>query len=102
MAEIKITAENFDEEVLGSDIPVLVDFWAQWCGPCRMLSPILQTIDEEQAGKLKIGKIDVDEEPALASRFGIMNIPTLLVFKNGEITAKSVGFQLKEKIEALL
>ncbi len=102
MAEIILTKENFDSEVLKSDIPVLVDFWAVWCGPCRMLAPAVAEIAEEYDGTVKVGKIDVDAEPELANRFGIMSIPTILVFKNGEITGTSVGYCQKEKLIAML
>lgn len=102
MAEVKITAANFESEVIGSDIPVLVDFWATWCGPCRMLGPVIAEIAEEQEGKIKVGKVNVDEEGALASKFGIMSIPTVLVFKDGEVTATSIGYKPKEDILALL
>ena len=102
MAEITVTSENFAQEVLNSPVPVLLDFWATWCGPCRMIAPILSEIAEEQAGKIKVGKINVDEEMALAEKFGIVSIPTLIVFKNGQITNQSVGVIPKERIEALL
>jgi len=102
MAEIKITSENFEQEVLKSDIPVLVDFWATWCGPCRMIAPALAQIAEEQAGKVKVGKVNVDEEMALASMFKIVSIPTLMVFKNGQLVNKALGAMPKEQIEALL
>ena len=102
MAEVKITAANFESEVIGSDIPVLVDFWATWCGPCRMLGPVIAEIAEEQEGKIKVGKVNVDEEGALASKLGIMSIPTVLVFKNGEVTATSIGYKPKEDILAML
>ena len=102
MAEVKITAANFESEVIGSDIPVLVDFWATWCGPCRMLGPVIAEIAEEQEGKIKVGKVNVDEEGALASKFGIMSIPTVLVFKDGEVAATSIGYKPKEDILALL
>lgn len=102
MAEVKITAANFESEVIGSDIPVLVDFWATWCGPCRMLGPVIAEIAEEQEGKIKVGKVNVDEEGALASKFGIMSIPTVLVFKDGEVTATSIGYKPKEDILAML
>lgn len=102
MAEVKITATNFESEVIGSDIPVLVDFWATWCGPCRMLGPVIAEIAEEQEGKIKVGKVNVDEEGALASKFGIMSIPTVLVFKGGEVTATSIGYKPKEDILAML
>ncbi|MBE6031564.1 MAG: thioredoxin [Clostridiales bacterium] len=102
MAEITITKNNFEQEVLQSDKPVLVDFWAAWCGPCRMVAPIVAQIAEEQAGKVKVGKINVDEEPALAMQFGIASIPTLLVFKDGQVVNKAVGYMPKEQLEAML
>ncbi|MBE7047285.1 MAG: thioredoxin [Ruminococcaceae bacterium] len=101
MAEVIITKENFENEVLKSDIPVLVDFWASWCGPCMMLSPVIEEISEELEGKVKVGKINVDEQGELAMKYGIMSIPTLLVFENGEIKNKSVGFVPKETIISL-
>ena len=101
MAEIILTEKNFEEEVLKSEIPVLVDFWATWCGPCRMLAPTIAKIAEEQSGVVKVGKVDVDEEPVLAAKFGIASIPTLIVFKNGQAVKKSVGVIPKAAIEAL-
>ena len=101
MAEIKITASNFEEEVLNAKLPVIVDFWAPWCGPCRLLAPVLEEIAEENEGSVIVGKVNVDEEPQLAANFGIASIPTLLVFKNGEITQKSVGVKPKAAIEAM-
>ena len=102
MAEIVITKDNFEEVVLNSDIPVLVDFWASWCGPCRMLAPIIEEIAKEYDGKAKVGKVNVDEEEALAIKFGIASIPTVLIFRGGEVTDKLVGYRPKEDIEALL
>ena len=102
MAEITITGANFEAEVLRSDIPVLLDFWATWCGPCRMIAPALAEIAEEQEGRIKVGKVNVDEEMALASKFGITSIPTLIVFKNGTITNQALGAMPKSQIEALL
>ena len=102
MAEIILSEDNFEKEVLHSDIPVLVDFWATWCGPCRMLAPTIAKIAEEQEGKIKVGKIDVDEEPELSVKYGIASIPTLMVFKNGEVVNKSIGVIPKAAIEALL
>lgn len=101
MAEIVLTEQNFEQEVLKSDIPVLVDFWATWCGPCRMLAPTIAKVAEEQEGKIKVGKIDVDEEPELAAKYGIASIPTLMVFKNGEVAKTSIGVVPKAAIEAL-
>ncbi|MBR4131885.1 MAG: thioredoxin [Oscillospiraceae bacterium] len=102
MAEITITALNFEQEVLRSDIPVLLDFWATWCPPCRALGPIVAEVAEELEGKVKVGKINVDEEPALGAQFRIASIPTLLVFKNGRMTAQSVGLVEKPQILDLL
>ena len=102
MAEIVLTEINFEEEVLKSDKPVLVDFWATWCGPCRMLAPTIAQIAQEKEGIIKVGKIDVDEEPELAAKFGIASIPTLMVFENGQVKKSSVGVQPKAMIEAML
>ena len=98
MAVITITKENYNEEVINSPVPVLLDFWATWCGPCRMLSPIVDDIANEVEGKAKVCKINVDEQPELAQQFGIMSIPTLVFMKNGEITAKEVGVRSKQAI----
>ena len=84
MAEITITKDNFEEEVLHSEIPVLVDFWAAWCGPCKMLAPIVAKIAEENEGKIKVGKVNVDEEQALAIKFRVASIPTVIAFKDGK------------------
>lgn len=97
-----ITGETFQTEVLESDIPVLVDFWAPWCGPCRMVAPVLEEIEGELAGKAKICKVNVDDEGELASRFGVMSIPTLIVFREGKAAAKSVGVRPKADILKLL
>ena len=102
MAAVTLTKENFQNEVLASDRPVLIDFWASWCGPCRMLSPVVDEIAEELAGKVKIGKVNVDEERELASEFRVMSIPTLAVMKDGKLTATAVGVQPKAKILELL
>ena len=101
MAVIKITRANFDTEVKQSSVPVLLDFWAPWCGPCRMVGPILDEIAEENSS-VKVGKINVDEETELASVFGVMSIPTLVVMKNGQIVNRSVGAKPKEAIMDLL
>ncbi|MBQ3394467.1 MAG: thioredoxin [Oscillospiraceae bacterium] len=100
--EVTITKNNFEQEVLNSDIPVLVDFWAAWCGPCKMLAPFVEQVAEELDGKVKVGKVNVDEEEELAFQFGIMSIPTLLVFKNGEVVNRSIGFVPKARILSLL
>lgn len=102
MAEITITKENFENEVLNSMTPVLIDFWASWCGPCRMLSPVIAEIAEEYEGKAKIGKVNVDEEPELAAKFGIASIPTVMVFQDGKATNTSVGYRSKAEIAAML
>lgn len=102
MAEITLTKENFENEVLNSDIPVLVDFWATWCGPCKMIAPIVEEIAEENEGKIKVGKVNVDDESDLAAEFRISSIPTLLVFRNGQIVHNSVGYRPKEQILELL
>ena len=101
MAEIVINKDNFQQEVLQSDIPVLVDFWATWCGPCRMLAPTVARIAEEQEGKIKVCKIDVDECQTLAARYGISSIPTLMVFVGGEVKNAAVGVRSKPQIEAM-
>jgi len=95
MAEVILTKENFEAEVLNSDIPVLVDFWASWCGPCMMLSPVISELAEEFEGKLKVGKVNVDEQNELAMQYRVASIPTLLLFENGQLTKTSVGFMPK-------
>lgn len=102
MKEITITSKNFEKEVLNSDKPVLLDFWATWCGPCRMIAPFIAEIAEEMGDKIKVGKVNVDEEQELAVKFGIMSIPTVMVFKNGEVTNTSVGFKTKEQLLELI
>jgi thioredoxin 1 len=103
---IELTDANFDEVVLKSDKPVLVDFWAEWCGPCRMVGPIVEELHGDYEGKAIVGKVDVDSNPGISAKFGIRNIPTILFFKNGEIADKQVGAvpksTLSSKIDALL
>jgi thioredoxin 1 len=101
VSSIKITSDNFNSEVLQSSLPVLIDFWAPWCGPCKMLSPIIDQIAEEYSGVIKVGKIDIDEESSLAQQHGISSIPTLILYKNGEIAAQKNGAAPKHDIEAL-
>lgn len=102
MAEIQLTDQNFEQEVLRADLPVLVDFWASWCGPCRMLAPVIAEIAEEYAGKVKVGKVNVDEQPNLANRYGIASIPTVMLFKNGEVVSTSLGYRPKNELETML
>ena len=102
MAVLTLTKENFDAEALKSDIPVLVDFWAEWCGTCRMFSPIVDEFAEENEGRVKVGKVNVDEQPDLAGRYGVMSIPTAILFKNGEIADTLVGVQPKTALEELI
>ena len=102
MAEITLTSQNFENEVLNSNLPVLIDFWATWCGPCRMIAPIVEEFDLKYEGKVKVGKINVDDEPALASQFGIVSIPTLIVIKDGKIAETSIGLCDMQKLERLL
>ena len=100
--EITITDTNFEQEVLKSDIPVLVDFWAQWCAPCHMVAPAVEEIAKEYKGKLKVCKLNVDEAPDTASRYGIMSIPTLAIFKDGKVTDKVVGVLPKSELETTI
>jgi thioredoxin 1 len=101
MSYIKLTDENFEQEVLKSDIPVLVDFWAEWCVPCKMLGPIIEELADEYAGKVKICKLDVDDAPATAGQFGVQSIPTVMVFKGGEQVTQTLGAQPKDVIVKL-
>ena len=100
--EVTITKDNFEAEVLRSEIPVLVDFWATWCGPCRMLAPVISEIAEKYAGTVKVGKVNVDEEPELAMQFRVDSIPTVMLFKEGRLVNTTVGFRPKEQITAML
>jgi thioredoxin 1 len=102
MAEIKVTAANFEREVMNSDKPILVDFYADWCGPCQMLSPILQELAEENADTFKVGKVNVDEQMELAVRFKVSSIPTMVLFKDKKAVAAAVGFRSKAEISAMI
>ena len=102
MTELKITRENFEREVLNSDKPVLIDFWANWCGPCRMLSPTISEIAEEYKDKVKVGKVNIDEEGELAAMFRVSSIPLLVVMKNGKVVNSAVGVRPKSQIVGML
>ena len=94
--ETVFTSANFDADVLGSEIPVVVDFFATWCGPCRMMAPVIEELAEEYDGKVKIGKLDVDENSDIAARYGVMSIPTIILFKNGEVFPRALDFRIKK------
>jgi len=100
MSEVIITEANFDKEVLQSDLPVMVDFWAVWCGPCKVLSPIVEELANEYQGKVKVGKVNVDENNALAAKYGVMSIPTLKFFKKGKLVGEMIGAAPKASVEA--
>ena len=96
---LEVTDENFESEIVKSDIPVMVDFWAEWCGPCKMVGPVVEELSKEYAGKIKIGKMDVDKNPGTPAKFGIRSIPTLILFKDGEVAQTIVGAQPKSYLE---
>ena len=102
MAEITITKDNFEQEVINSTQPVLVDFWASWCGPCKMLSPVISELAEEYDGKVKVGKVNVDDEPELAATFRVASIPTVVLFKDGKVADTSVGYRPKQQLEEMI
>ncbi|MEW5882977.1 MAG: thioredoxin [Armatimonadota bacterium] len=101
-ADLAVTTAEFDSKVLQSDVPVLVDFWAEWCGPCKAIAPHVEALAQEYSGKAKVYKVDVDQDPDIAVRFGVMNIPTLLLFKGGQVVDHMVGAEPKQKIAAML
>ena len=102
MNEISITKENFEQEVLKADVPVLIDFWAEWCGPCKMLSPIIEEIANEANGEYKVGKVNIDQQLELANAFKIVSIPTVVVMEDGKVKNSAVGYMPKENILELL
>ena len=102
MSTLKITKDNFKQEVMNSEVPVLLDFWASWCGPCKMVGPTIEEVADEIGNKAKVGKVNVDEEPELAQEFKVMSIPTLVVIKNGKIVQSVVGVQSKQAILDML
>ena len=98
----EISSENFNQEVLESDLPVLVDFWAEWCGPCKQLAPTVEDVANEMVGSIKVCKMDVDSNQDIAVQFGVRSIPTLLIFKNGEVTATQIGAISKQQLETFI
>ncbi len=103
MADVReITAEEFDTEVLESDLPYLVDLWAPWCGPCHMVAPIVEKIAEKYAGQIKVAKLNIDEAPQIASKYGVRGIPMLFIFKDGEIAERAIGVQPEEELAAMV
>jgi thioredoxin 1 len=99
---VDLSSENFDQEVLKSDTPVLVDFWAEWCGPCKMLAPVLDELATEYGGKIKVGKVNIDNDQQLSVQYGIQSIPTLLVFKDGQVQGQHVGLKSKSVLKEAL
>lgn len=99
---INVTDTTFEEEVLNSDIPVLLDYWAEWCGPCKMIAPILKDIANEYSGKIKVAKLNIDENPGTPAKFGVRGIPTLMIFKSGSIEATKVGAMSKSQLSAFI
>ncbi len=99
---INVTDSSFDQEIVKSDLPVLVDFWAAWCGPCKMIAPVIEQIAIDYEGIMKVAKVDVDKNQSSASKYGVMSIPTMLLFKNGEPINRFVGFMPKERLKSLI
>lgn len=102
MATKSISKENFQQEVIDSEMPVLIDFWAPWCGPCRMVSPLVEELSDELEGRLKVVKVNTDDEPELAAEYNVMSIPTLAVIRAGKVSASAVGARSKDEIKKLL
>ena len=102
MSEIILTKANFENEVLNAEGKVLVDCWASWCGPCKMIAPVIEELATELAGRAKVGKVNVDEEAELSIQYGVMSIPTILIFENGKVIGKSIGYKDKEELLELL
>ncbi len=98
----EITADNFESEALQADVPVVVDFWAPWCGPCRMIAPILESLAEKYSGKIKLGKVNLDEHPQLAAQYGIRSIPAVFIFKDGQVVERAIGVQPEQHLAALI
>ncbi len=98
---LALTTENFEQEVVQSDMPVLVDFWAQWCGPCRVLTPLIDDLANEYKGKVKVCKLNIDDAPEVATRYGVMSIPTVMVFNDGKVAGETVGVVSKEKLVSM-
>lgn len=100
--ENNFTTSDFEERVLKAEMPVLVDFYADWCGPCKMMAPVVEAVAAEMEGKVRVGKLNIDENESLAVKYGVMTIPTLAVFKNGKVVDKMIGVQAKDKLQAMI
>ena len=99
MATVKVTDSSFKDDVIGSDVPVLVDFWAEWCGPCKQIGPALEQISEEMEGRIKVAKVNIDDDPETPAKFHVRGIPTLMIFKDGQVVATKVGAMTKTKLQ---